>query len=320
MSRLIVGAGILRSEGLAAGVCIGLGLALQFFLTPVLQKMTTHSEETLRREVQADFNPKVYQILSFGQLPSVVDWLWITVLQDDAITHVRKGTHPEFYYTLNLVSDLDPAFRGAYQSGALLLSVIRDDGPGALSLLEKGERFRKNELPHYPREFKEEQWPADWPLLMLKAYVLYFDLDDLVRAADAFREVAALPSSPPYVQHLVSRLNQTGGYYEVGLKLLEFMIPAQKDPEVRRSLTERRNSLRVSWYLFDLSRQLTDFMESQHLSKEDLQKTEFRGRIWTQFLSKRQLSGVDPWGGQLSLSERGDISSTTPHQKVFGLQ
>ena len=89
-----------------------------------------------------EFNPKLFEVMSFGQLPAVIDWMWIKTLQDPLITHVAKGTHPAIFYILDLITELDPAFEASYIGGATLVSVVRDDGPGALHLIQKGEEFR----------------------------------------------------------------------------------------------------------------------------------------------------------------------------------
>ena len=77
------------------------------------------------------------------------------MLEDPLITHVTKGTHPAIFYTLDLITELDPAFMEAYTAGATVVSVIRDDGPGALHLVLKGEKFRTQVLPSYSADFRE---------------------------------------------------------------------------------------------------------------------------------------------------------------------
>ncbi len=239
------------------------------------------------------WDPRLFKMLSFGHLPAAIDWMWIQVLLDANITHVAKGTHPAIYYTLDLITDLDPINFHSYRAGANLLAVIRDDGPGARDLLEKGERFRKEKLASYPSKLQEDYWGNSWGIPFLLAYVYLFELQDLPHAAGAFQQAAAILGSPEYLQSVQKRLQNPGGEYEVGLRLLNHMINAEKNEDAKDELIKKRNSLYVGQYLFDLN----------HSPLKNVRK-----------ISR------DPWGGIISVTADGKIVTTTPHDKVLGLE
>jgi hypothetical protein len=200
-------------------------------------------------------NPALFESMSFGQLPSAIDWVWLKSLQDPSLEHVKRGDHLQIYYDIDLLTDLDPLFMNAYTLGANVLAVVHDDGLGALAIIEKGEKFRKTELPKYSQSFQDRFWSEAWSVPLLLGYTFLFEMDDLPRAAEAYEEASHLPGAPPYLQHLVERFKQPGGQYEVGLKLTEFLIGGTKEPRAKQKLLQRRQSLLVGQYLFEVNQQ-----------------------------------------------------------------
>jgi hypothetical protein len=194
---------------------------------------------------------------------------------------------------LDLLTQLDPSFLEAYLGGATLVSVIRGDGPGALRLLLRGEEFRKNELPVMGAEFETRFWPSAWRLPMLLAYVYLFDMDDMPHAQAAFKTAEQMTGSPLYLKSLIEKLEKPGGQYVTGLHLLEFMIAGATDSAVIERLQARLQSLKVMYFLYQ--------------TRESLAK-------------HQPIPATDPWGGKLSIDSDGKLTTTTPHQQVFGLE
>jgi hypothetical protein len=238
--------------------------------------------------------------------------MWIQVLLDSNLAHVAKGVHPKIYYTLDLITDLDPLNFEAYDAGANLLSIIRDDQPGARDLLEKGNRFRQEKLASYPVSIRENYWRYSWDIPLLLSYVYLFELQDLPSAAQAIEQASEIQGAPPYLMNMKKRLENPGGEYEVGLRLLNFMIQGEKNPNAREDLVKRRQSLFVGQFLFDLNRSFRNFLLIRHRASptpSDL----------VAYLKESRTSIRDPWGGLLTLSSEGKIVTTTPHDRVFGL-
>jgi hypothetical protein len=252
----------------------------------------------------AKMNPRLFETLSFGHLPAAVDWLWMRAIFEPAMAHVVPGTHPRMYYDLDLASDLDPAFYELYFTGGNLLSVVRNDGPGARDLLIKGTAFVRDKLAAYPVAMRRRFWPEPAYLPALLGYVYLFELNDLPGASDAFSESAKQPGAPWYLLKLADRLQKPGGIYEVGTRLLNFMIESQKDPKIRAELEKKRDSVTVLHYLYNVN--------------ADWQA--FGARDWERFKREKLKSDRDPFGGTLSLSSEGKITTTTPYSEVFGLK
>lgn len=161
-------------------------------------------------ERKGKIDPGLFSAITFGNIAAAIDWLWIQFLLDPAISHVSQGEHPAIFYDLDLLTDLDPMFHLAYFAGGNFLAVIRDDGSGARDILEKGERFRHEELPKYSEEFQNRFWSQDWDIPVTLAYVYLFELNDMPKSANEFREAAKLEGVPGYVRLLDARLNKAG--------------------------------------------------------------------------------------------------------------
>jgi hypothetical protein len=295
---------------------------LQLLLTMHLRMK---SEPVADPSVQASerLNPALFQSMSFGQLPASIDWVWLKTLQDPSIEHAKRGEHLQIYYDLDLLTDLDPLFISAYTVGANVLAVIHDDGLGALAILLKGEKFRNSGLLEYSDEFRERFWKEAWSVPLLLGYTYLFELDDLPHAASAYEEASRVSGSPPYLQHLVQRFKQPGGQFEVGLKLTEFLIAGARDPRAKQKLQERRESLLVGQLLFEVNQRFEGYLDQKKVlrqgtpSAQDLVKIK---KLWRDFLHQGSISDIDPWNGALSIGDSGRVVTSTPHQKVFGLE
>jgi hypothetical protein len=285
-------------------------------LQTTLNLHLSHTEKPVvpaQGENEHRWDPRLFKMISFGHLPAAIDWMWIQVLLDNRMTHVAKGTHPEIYYTLDLITDLDPINFSSYHAGANLLAVIRDDGSGARDILEKGNHFRKEKLDSYPQTVKDEYWSYSWSIPFLLGYTYLFELQDLPHAAQAFQEAASIPGSPPFLQSMQNRLQNPGGEYEVGLRLLNHMIESEGNEDTRNELVNKRNSLYVGQFLFELNHSFQSFLQIRTRTPGSLHSK------FEEFLRKQRISGRDPWGGSLSVTDEGKIVTSTPHQKVLGL-
>jgi len=273
-------------------------------------------------EQMARWHPKLFSTLTFGNTQTAIDWLWIKSMVDPAIFHVPKGVHPPLYYSLDLTTDLDPAFFDAYINGANLLAIIRDDVVGAHALLKKAERFMETELSNYPEKFRKIYWRQEWAIPFTLAYVELFELDDLPEAAKAFQKAAQIPGSPPYLASLSSRLSTPGGQYDVGLRLINIMLSQaneKNDVRIEKELAKKRESLFLSQYLNQLTEAFYSFVKQTNRSvTKNASEVEIK-RHWKNFLKEKSIPAKDPWGGDIYMDEGGKVNSTTPRVKVFGL-
>jgi len=293
-------------------------------LAPILNFLTLEHDTPWTggsAEQHQKLDPELFKVLTFGHLPAAIDWLWMTCLVDPEQGPAKVGEHPLLYYKLDLATDLDPAFHEVYMTGGNALAIIRNDGSGARDLLVKAESFVQRELSSYPASFVERYWHNHWDIEVLLAYVYLFELNDMTNSAAAFRRAAQHPGAPAYVRRLDARLAKPGGEYEVGLKLINFMLTSAADPVLREELERKRQLLFVSQYLFGLNQSFLAYLKTQpsYLNRHNLSRGEMQA-LWKQFLQVSRTQEQDPWGGRLELTDTGKIDTSTPHGKVFGLE
>jgi hypothetical protein len=300
---------------LAAAVLLVLGLG-QYALQDRL-RLTDAAFVEPPPEQEAKWDPQLFRAITFGQLGTGIDLLWLRTLVDPSIAHVAPGRHARAYYDLDLATDLDPAFFELYNLGSYVLSIIRDDNEGARDLLLKGRAFHRERLAGYPASFGERFWSRAWSLYITLAYVQLFELEDMPGASRTFGEAAEIPGAPVYLRSLKARLDRPGGQYEVALRLLSHLLENAPDDEARARLAEKRRSLLVVQFLSTVRDRLAEF--AGVTPGAAIARTRLEER-WRQFLRRGLAPERDPWGGRLSLDVSGKVVTTTPHERVFGLE
>jgi hypothetical protein len=284
----------------------GFQLTANYYLS-TLDSATPDQLTTEAREL----DPEILQLLSFGNLPTGIDYLTLLTLSDPSLGKVPRGIHPNIYYYLKAIVRMDPLF-SELSLLANMLVVIRGDAIGARDLLEQSQDFVRAELPYYSESFKNEFWPNPWQGQIFLAYVNLFELDDLPRAATSFKAAAAMPGSPSYLKHLEHRLNQPGGEHEIGLNLLQFLHKGAKNPVYRDNLEKKFKNLSISYYFFRINFDFQAFLKNQDPVN--------RSTLLQKFLLSIRSTKNDPWGAELYLNEGHKIVSNTQYEKVFGIK
>lgn len=293
------------------------------FLSQILLNLAAQNSnrliEQIPKQTLQKSDPRLYKALTFGHYPIATDWLWIKVLTDDTLSRVPTGTYSSLFYEVDLATELDPAFYEVYWAGANLLIMARKDSLGARDLLLKGNRFIDQDLPQFPAEFREEYWKNRWNVPILLAYVYLFEFNDMPSAATAFSKAATFPNAPPYLHSLAQRLTKPNGQYEVGLRLLDFMIAGAKedrrtqDGRVLENLILKKQNLQIAAFLADINQAFLRF------SSNAGGKRNWSG-LWQAYLKKSSLIPRDPWGGRLDVDATGHVVSSTPYEAVFGIK
>ncbi len=299
---------------------IPLFLAILVYAQGRFQYLATRPLEIPRSEIQKP-NPHLFRALTVGNTQVGVDWLLVRFLAQSSYIKSKSGENTPAYFDLDLATELDPGFFELYTGGANLLAVVLNDKSGAKELLIKADRFRKNELPNYPEEFRKNYWARAWNIPVLLGYVYLFEFEDLPHASIAFQEAAMLTGAPEYLTHLSERLKKPGGEYEVGMRLLGFMMGNAPNETAREELEMKKKSLFIGQFLFQLNDSFRSYLKSIKEYRSQLSITPGKmEKYLTHFLKESGYSVQDPWGGKLFLDVNSQIASTTPHRKVFGLE
>lgn len=118
---------------------------------------------------------------------------------------------------LNLIVDLDPRFKPAYDLGSLALA---DSGQvdAAVALLEKGARHH----------------PTDYWFPYQAGFTLFFFGGDYLRAAGYFERSAALPGAPPEARYFVARMYEQATRKDLAVQVWQRILESSADPSVRQ--------------------------------------------------------------------------------------
>lgn len=304
-------------------VFLGLALvglfALQILLNRHASQVQSSWVEPPREKVEK-MHPDLAKAMAFGHTASLVDSLTIGFLADPAYAKQVKGKRSTVFFDLDLATDIDTAFADLYIIGGNFLTVVRDDVQGGKLLLEKGERFRNQALLEMPKSFQEKYWKHAWAIPLGLAYIHLFELDDLQAAERYYRLAAEIPGAPSYVGRLITRFDKAGGVFEVGIRLLNFMIAGATTDDAKEKLVKKRDALFLSQFLYQLNdgfklalKKLPEYRSAAHVPNKTLQKW------WDSYRKRTNVPDRDPFGGKIFLNDVGEVTSSTPRMKVFGI-
>ncbi len=240
-----------------------------------------------------DIDPRIAAALSFGHEQALVDWLWIRALADLTVHKVRPGERASLFYPCNLATELDPLHFYVYFYCGTLLSIVRSDGEGAKTLLERGEKVRTEALPTLGADFKAKFWPEAWRVPATLAYTYLFELNQPAKAVSLFLNAGEEAGALDLFKSLANRLKTAVGRFEVYQTRLEMALKVTKDPLRREQFLKRHQHLKLEYWLFTLNK--------------NYKKT----RLFT--------GGTDPLGGKLILRDDGMIDTETEYERVFDM-
>lgn len=113
--------------------------------------------------------------------------------------------HKGWVYTmLDAISEIQPRFKLAYDTGGTFLSVVVDDREGARLIFEKGLKIYK----------------ADWQLAYTAAYHYLWEVQEPKRAAELFLQ-AVQSGAPGWVYSLSAALYTKVGQAKIAKSILE---------------------------------------------------------------------------------------------------
>ncbi len=197
-------------------------LGLIFFTKPVQYSVDKHISPI----------PAI-KYFTLGFKYQIADFFWFQALQDfdyceQKINQSECVGKSWLFQNLDLATDLDPVFEpGMYRMGALALTVIISDYPGASVIFDKAIK----------------NYPTDWPLLYAAGYHALFEEKNKTKAAQLYF-AAAKNGAPTWVSVMAGRLALEGGDNEYAEKILQTMIETNQDEKLIKRLREKMQSLK----------------------------------------------------------------------------
>jgi tetratricopeptide (TPR) repeat protein len=151
----------------------------------------------------------------------VADVYWIRALQhyggDKLDPQRTRAKYESLHPLLDITTSLDPYFTIAYRFGAIFLSEPYPNGPGrpdqAIALLRKGLSVQ----------------PTKWQYYHDIGFVYYWTVGDLQAAARSFREAAAQPGAPTWLEPLAATILIEGGDRASARFLLQQILGSQEE-------------------------------------------------------------------------------------------
>lgn len=202
-------------------------LAIVFATTFVLKKPIPTTDALLSAPA------KEIKYFSMGFKNNMASALWLRVLEnsdycEQKINQTECVGKSWLFQNLDLATELDPVFEAQmYRAGALALTIIISDYPGASIIFDKG-------VLHHP---------TDWQLLYAAGYHALFEEKNKTKAAAIYFK-AAQNGAPDWVQVMSGRLAAEGGDVSYAQKILQTMIDTNQDEKLILRLREKLLNLK----------------------------------------------------------------------------
>ncbi|WP_257459872.1 tetratricopeptide repeat protein [Archangium lipolyticum] len=248
-----------------------------------------HQEPMLPRK-------EVLQVVGRSQLPLLVDYLWIQLLQETGRARTAEE-YLDIYPYADLITDLDPQFDTVYRfaGSALPTNLGRETWVNT----EESTRLLRKGLPLFPDDVR---------LLMLLAYNLSTFHKQYREAAQVLEQASKLPGAPEYLSALATRLYAQSGEVEAGMALAQSLVESAEDEETRAAFEQRIRDLEMEAQLQRVDKAIATFRENFGVAPPDIQTL-----LWLGFLDRPP---HDPAGGGFFLGYDERAYSETQRRRL----
>ena len=175
---------------------------------------------------------------SVGFQALVASSLWMTFFPNSDYCE-KKTNQVEcvgeswLFQNINLATELDPNLDSEmYRMGALALTIIISDYPGATIIFDKAVL----------------QYPKEWVLLYSAAYHALFEEKNKKKASELYFR-AAQNGAPEWTHVLAGRLAAEGGEFEYAERILQTMIDTNQDEKhilrLKEKLADLKNKINL---------------------------------------------------------------------------
>jgi tetratricopeptide (TPR) repeat protein len=241
---------------------------------------------------------KVLRRMSLGYTGLLADIYWTRSVQYFGEQHHSgTGDFRLLAPLLEVTTELDPKLLPAYQFGANFLAPKPPSGAGlpgaALALMKYG-------IEHNP-----DQWRLYYNL----GFLYYTEFKDYAKAAEAFKQGAALPVTNEYMPILAAQMAQHAGEFDTARMLWFTTYQSTKEARIRQNAVEHLLALQVDEDVTRLEHVVEKYREQSGrlpASMGDLERAGFiRG------------TPADPKGHAYKLMPDGRIEVQDPQSIYF---
>jgi len=172
---------------------------------------------------------------TFGYHLLVADFVYLWSIQ----YYGDPGFHPRMEYlqhTYDLITELDPNFIDAYQTGALFMFYEGRNPQAGLRLLDTG--LQRN--------------PSKWILPADAGFYCMMNLRNRDLSARYFEKAAAIPGAPSLAKRMAAGMHFRMGDKRLAYQLWEEVYRTVEDPSIRQTAFQHVHDLKVLIDLEDL--------------------------------------------------------------------
>lgn len=210
-----------------------LALAIVLFFT--LAVLVHYHLHQRHRSSDSSFSQMLYlpegkylKPVSFGYHILLSDFLYLWSIQYYTDLSIR----PRIEYlphTYDIITDLDPHYIDAYQTGALFLFYEGRNPQAGLRLLNKG--FQKN--------------PREWILPVEAGFYCMLNLRNRKLAAHYFELASKVPDAPSLTKRTLASLHFKMGEKELAYRIWKEVYETEEKPSIRRIAFQHMHDLQV---------------------------------------------------------------------------
>jgi tetratricopeptide (TPR) repeat protein len=165
---------------------------------------------------------------SFGYYGLLADFIYLWSIQ----YYSDPGFHPRLEYlkhTYDIITELDPQFLDAYQTGALFMFYEGRNPKAGLQLLDKGL----------------ERNPTEWIFPTDAGFYCLINLRDKPQALKYFTKAAQVPGAPTLVKRTLANLTFQKGDMMDSLELWQEVYDTAERPSIKQTAFQHVHDLRV---------------------------------------------------------------------------
>jgi len=170
--------------------------------------------KTTKQDSTTNLNYQIYQFGHSGYRRFLSSWLWVaTIIQSDEEHYKTRDLNSWMFHRFYTISILEPKFYENYKFGALYLSVVKDDIPGASIMYEKGM----------------QEYPEDFNLWYDAGFHFRFEAKNLDKARAIYQKLKEIPSNKHMVYTSLAKLEALNGNFKVAYEIAREQYEKYKD-------------------------------------------------------------------------------------------
>lgn len=183
-----------------------------------------------KQDTALNINKDLLVFLSAGNKRFLTDLLWVqTLIESDLEHYSEHDLNGWMYVRFRTIAELDPKFYENYLWGGQYLSIVKDDLPGATSLMEKGLLL----------------FPDDYRLNYNLGFSYYYELGDYKKGLKYLEKIQDNPRTPAHFRSLIMKMKVEMGFdYNAVLSLLYEYMMSTDEKELKEKLSGEFHSLK----------------------------------------------------------------------------